>query len=157
MAEVADTRQELCLYLPPNKALVAVMARVKTLCRQSKNLPLSVLLHRLNRMLRGWTTYFNYGCSHATFIYLRSYLWKQVVRWQERKHRRTAWKQLRRRYGGRPADGGVELFDPAQVRAKRYCCCILVLPGYQAIEFPLRPMLVEEVRTQHHNPETRLT
>jgi RNA-directed DNA polymerase len=75
------------------KALVAVMARVKTLCRQSTNLPLNVLLHRLNRMLRGWTTYFKYGCSHATFSYLRSYLWKQVVRWQERKHRRTAWKQ----------------------------------------------------------------
>jgi hypothetical protein len=76
-----------------------------------------------HRMLRGWITYFNYGCSHATFSYLTSYLWKQVVRWQERKHRRTAWKQLRRRYGGRPADGGVERFDPARVRAKRYCCC----------------------------------
>jgi RNA-directed DNA polymerase len=105
---------------PAKKALVAVMAKVKTLCRQSTNLPLDVLLHRLNRMLRGWTTYFKYGCSHATFSYLRSYLWKQVVRWQERKHRRTVWKELRRRYGRWPADGGVELFDPARVRAKRY-------------------------------------
>ena len=105
---------------PAKKALAAVLAKVKTLCRQSTNLPLDVLLHRLNRMLRGWTTYFKYGCSHATFSYLRSYLWKQVVRWQERKHRCTAWKQLRRRYGRWPADGGVELFDPARVRAKRY-------------------------------------
>jgi len=105
---------------PAKKALVAVMAKVKTLCRQSTNLPLDVLLHRLNRMLRGWTAYFKYGCSHATFSYLRSYLWKQVVRWQERKHRRTAWKELRRRYGRWPTDGGVELFDPARVRAKRY-------------------------------------
>jgi RNA-directed DNA polymerase len=105
---------------PAKKALVAVMAKVKTLCRQSTNLPLDVLLHRLNRMLRGWTTYFKYGCSHATFSYLRSYLWKQVVRWQERKHRRTAWKEVRRRYGRWPADSGVELFDPARVRAKRY-------------------------------------
>jgi hypothetical protein len=32
---------------PATKALVAVMARVKTLCRQSTNLPLNVLLHRL--------------------------------------------------------------------------------------------------------------
>jgi RNA-directed DNA polymerase len=43
------------------------------------NLPLADLLHRLNRMLRGWTAYFKYGCSHATFSYLRSYLWKQGV------------------------------------------------------------------------------
>jgi RNA-directed DNA polymerase len=105
---------------PAKKALSAVMVKVKTLCRQSTNLPLDVLLHRINRMLRGWTAYFKYGCSHATFSYLRSYLWKQVIRWQERKHRRTPWKELRRRYGRWPADGGVELFDPARVRAKRY-------------------------------------
>jgi RNA-directed DNA polymerase len=105
---------------PAKKALSAVMVKVKTLCRQNTNLPLDVLLHRLNRMLRGWTAYFKYGCSHATFSYLRSYLWKQVIRWQERKHRRTPWKELRRRYRRWPADGGVELFDPARVRAKRY-------------------------------------
>ena len=100
------------------------MAKVQTLCRQSTNLPLDVLLPRLNRMLRGWTTHLKYGCSRATFSYLRSYLWRQVIRWQERKHRRTAWKELRRRYGRWPADRGVELFDPARVRAE-----LLLLPG----------------------------
>ena len=105
---------------PAKKALVAIMAKVKALCRQSTNLPLDVLLIHLNRMLRGWTAYFKYGCSNATFSYLRSYLWKQVIRWQERKHRRTPWKELRRRYGRWPADGRVELFDPARVSAKRY-------------------------------------
>jgi RNA-directed DNA polymerase len=105
---------------PAKKALAAVMAKVKTWCRQNTNLPLKVLLIHLNRMLRGWTAYFKYGCSNATFSYLRSYLWKQVVRWQERKHRRTPWKQLRRRYGIWPADDGVELFDPARVSARRY-------------------------------------
>ncbi|WP_394378934.1 group II intron maturase-specific domain-containing protein [Saccharopolyspora spinosa] len=59
-----------------------------------------------------WKAYFRYGCPNATFSYLRSYLWKEVVRWQERKHRRTPWKQLRRRYGIQPADGDVGLFDP---------------------------------------------
>ena len=105
---------------PSKKALVAVMDKVKTICRQSTNLTLELLLLRLSRMLRGWTAYFKYGCSNATFSYLRSYLWKQVTRWQERKHRRTPWKELRRRYGRWPADGDVELFDPAKVSAKRY-------------------------------------
>jgi RNA-directed DNA polymerase len=104
---------------PAKKALVAVMAKVKTICRQNTNLPLEVLLHQLNRMLRGWTAYFKYGCSNATFSYLRAYLWKEIVRWQNRKHRRTPWKQLRRRYGIWPADGHVELFDPVRVSAKR--------------------------------------
>ena len=105
---------------PAKKALAAVMAKVKTICRRSTNLTLEDLLHQLNRMLRGWTAYFKYGCSHATFHYLRAYLWKQVVRWQGRKHRRTPWKELRRRYGRWPADGKVALFDPARVRAQRY-------------------------------------
>ena len=80
---------------PAKKALVAVMAKVKAWCRQNTNLPLDVLLRLLNRMLRGWTAYFKYGCSKATFGYLRSYLWKEIVRWQGRKHRRVPWKQLR--------------------------------------------------------------
>jgi RNA-directed DNA polymerase len=105
---------------PAKKALITVMAKVKTICRQNTNLPLEVLLHQLNRMLRGWTAYFKYGCSNATFSYLRSYLWQEIVRWQNRKHRRTPWKQLRRRYGIWPADGDVKLFDPAKVSAKRY-------------------------------------
>jgi len=105
---------------PAKKSLAAVMAKVQTICRVNTNLPLDAVLHPLNRMLRGWTTYFKYGCSNATFGYLRSYLWKQVVRWQERKHRRTPWKELRRRYGIWPADGDVMLFDPGRVRATRY-------------------------------------
>ncbi|MCA1822397.1 MAG: group II intron reverse transcriptase/maturase [Pseudonocardia sp.] len=105
---------------PAKKALIAVMVKVKTVCRKNTNQPLAVLLHQLNRMLRGWTAYFKYGCSNATFSYLRSYLWKEIVRWQKRKHRRTPWKTLRRRYGIWPADGDVTLFDPARVSAKRY-------------------------------------
>ena len=105
---------------PSKKALAAVMAKVKTICRRSINLTLEVLLHHLNRMLRGWTAYFKYGCSNATFCYLRSYLWKEVVRWQDRKHRHVPWRQLRRRYGIWPAEGGVSLFDPGRVSAKRY-------------------------------------
>jgi RNA-directed DNA polymerase len=114
------TGKRFVYVYPAKKALVAVMAKVKTICRRNTNLSLEVLLHQLNRMLRGWTAYFKYGCSNATFSYLRSYLWKQVIRWQERKHRRTPWKQLRRRYGIWPADGDIGLFDPARVRAKRY-------------------------------------
>jgi hypothetical protein len=36
------------------------------------SLPLAVLLHRLNAVLRGWTTYFRPGVSARAFQYLRS-------------------------------------------------------------------------------------
>jgi RNA-directed DNA polymerase len=105
---------------PAKKALRAVMAKVKTQCRQNTNLPLDALVHQLNRMLRGWTSYFKHGCSSATFGYLRAYLWKQVIRWETRKHRRATWRQLRCHYGRWPATGSVELFDPAKVRTEWY-------------------------------------
>jgi RNA-directed DNA polymerase len=105
---------------PAKKALHAITAKVKTVCRQNTNLTLEALLHQLNRMLRGWTAYFKYGCSSATFGYLRTYLWKQVIRWERRKHRRTTWRQLRHQYGRWPAVGDVELFNPARVHTQWY-------------------------------------
>lgn len=105
---------------PAKKALRAVMVKVKTQCRQNTNLPFDALAHQLNRMPRGWTSYFKHGCSSATFGYLRASLWTQVIRWETRKHRRTTWRQLRCRYGRWPATGSVELFDPAKVRTEWY-------------------------------------
>jgi Group II intron, maturase-specific domain len=65
---------------------------VKTICWQSTNQPLEELLLQLNQMLGGWTAYFRWGCSSATFRYLRAYLWKRVTGWQGRKHRHTTWR-----------------------------------------------------------------
>ena len=100
------TNKHYVYTYPAKKALRAIMAKVKAVCRQNTNLPLEVLLRRLNPMLRGWTAYFKHGCSSATFGYLRHYLWRQVIRWIRRKHRRITWRQLRRRYcrgdGGPP-------------------------------------------------------
>ncbi len=116
------TKHYVYVY-PAKKALVAVMAKIKALCRQDKNLPLAVLLHQLTSMLRGWTAYFRYGCSSRTFAYVRAYLWQRVFGWLRRKHPKTTWKELRRRYtsdGWWPADGEVILFNPAGVGTRRY-------------------------------------
>jgi RNA-directed DNA polymerase len=106
------------VYVYPSKAsLLKVVARVKATCRQGINEPLSALLHRLNPVLRGWTNYFRFGVSKATFSYLRAYSWSRVVGWLRRKHPRTKWEWLRRHYLPRwwPADGGTAMFNPAGV------------------------------------------
>ena len=109
---------------PARKALQAVTGKVKTLCRRmDTNQPLDVLLHRLNRMLRGWCAYFRPGVSSATFAYLSAYTWARVIGWLRRKHRRITWKELRRRYcagGWWPGTTERELFNPAKVRTTRY-------------------------------------
>ena len=106
------------VYTYPSKtSLGKVMAKVKTLCRQGRNEPLSELLRRLNPVLRGWTNYFRYGVSKATFGYLRAYTWARVVNWLRHKHPHATWNWLRRRYLPRwwPTEGDTTMFDPGAV------------------------------------------
>ena len=111
------------VYTYPTKAALAtVKAKVRTLTRGATDLSLAVLLHRLNPVLRGWTTYFRHGVSKATFGYLRAFVWRRVVTWLHHKHLRVSWKQLRRRYlpGWWPTEDEVRLFDPGAVTVSRY-------------------------------------
>ena len=114
-------RQRLHTY-PSKTALAAVKARVRTLTQQAIDRPLSALLHRLRPVLRGWTAYFRHGVSKPTFSYLRAFVWRRVVSWLRRKHARSTWTELRRRYlpGWWPTEGEARLFDPATVTVSRY-------------------------------------
>jgi RNA-directed DNA polymerase len=109
---------------PAKKSLRAVMARVKTLCRQvGVHQTLDDLLRRLNPAIRGWCAYFRSGSSSATFAYLSHYVWSTVWRWLRRKHRRSTWKQLRRQYchgGWGPTSAQKELIDPQTIDTTRY-------------------------------------
>jgi RNA-directed DNA polymerase len=117
------TNRHYVYTYPSKKALASVKDKVRQVCRQDTNMPLEVLLHRLNRVLRGWTAYFRFGVSHAIFRYLRHFVWQRVFRWLRRKFRRSTWKELRRRYCGGgwwPVTDEVRLFDPARVKTIRY-------------------------------------
>jgi RNA-directed DNA polymerase len=117
------SRCYVCTY-PARKSVRAVMKKVKDVCRRmDTNQSLDALLLHLNRMLRGWCSYFRPGVSSETFAYLSHYLWHRVFGWLRRKYRRATVKDLRRRYGGGgwwPATGERQLFNPAKVRTARY-------------------------------------
>ncbi|MGH8874952.1 MAG: group II intron reverse transcriptase/maturase [Acidimicrobiia bacterium] len=111
------------VYTYPSKAaLAAVKAKVRAATRGATDQPLRILLHRLNPVLRGWTTYFRPGVSKATFSYLRAFVWRRVVCWLRHKHPRATWKELRRRYlpGWWPMEEEVRLFNPGGVQVRRY-------------------------------------
>jgi len=118
------TNRRYIYVYPARKALAAVMAKVKMLCRQiGTNQPLDALLDRLNPAVQGWCAYFRVGVSSATFSYLRHYVWHTVWRWLRRKHPKSTWKQIRRRYcngGWWPATQDQALFDPATVTIHWY-------------------------------------
>jgi len=107
---------------PSKKAFASIKAKVRSVTKGATDQSLSVLLHRLNPVLRGWTNYFQHGVSKATFNYLRQFAWQRVLRWLRHKHRRTSWAWLRRRYlpGWWPTEGAVTLFNPGGVTVTRY-------------------------------------
>jgi RNA-directed DNA polymerase len=60
--------------------------------------------------------------SKATFRYLDQYSWHRVVRWILKRHKKTKWDVLYRRYllNWRPVEDGVVLFQPQTVTVSRY-------------------------------------
>ncbi|MGH3290210.1 MAG: group II intron maturase-specific domain-containing protein [Trebonia sp.] len=118
------TNQYYVYTYPSRKALRAVMAKVKTLCRQADtNQPLDVLLARINPMLAGWTAFFRPGVSSATFQYLSAYAWRRVAGWIRRKHPGISRREFRRRYcdgGWWPRGQELALFNAGLVTTTRY-------------------------------------
>ena len=107
---------------PSKKALVAIVRRVRALTRRTVHPSLAAMLRQLNPALLGWCTYFKHGVSKATFGYLDEYTWRRVLRWVQRRYRKTKWAVLYRRFfhNWRPTEDGVTLFQPQTVPVSRY-------------------------------------
>ena len=107
---------------PSKKALLSIMAKVRSITRREKHRTLADLLRMLNPVLRGWCNYFYHGVSSKTFHYLGYYSWWRVVGWLRKRHQGLNWGTLYRRFllGWEIADGKVEMFRPQQVSIVRY-------------------------------------
>jgi len=108
---------------PSKRALQSVKTKVKQITKHTgPDQAPDQLLHRVNRVLRGWCNYFRHGVSSRTFAYLRHYAYWRVVGWLRRRHRKRNWGWLRRTYLTErwPAHDGGELFNPVALRTSRY-------------------------------------
>jgi RNA-directed DNA polymerase len=116
------TARRVVYTYPSKKALASIVGRVRTLTRRSSHPTLVALLRQLNPVLLGWCSYFRHGVSAATFHYLDQYTWHRVVGWIRKRHNKTKWDVLWRRYlpNRRPVEDGVVLFQPQTVTVSRY-------------------------------------
>jgi RNA-directed DNA polymerase len=117
-----STKRYVYTY-PTRRALAAVKTKVKAATtNRTTNQSLTVLLHRLNSMLRGWTSYHRHGAASKTFAYLSAYTWRRVWTWLRHKHPHATVAELRRRYFRKwwPDHDGVVMFNPATVTITRY-------------------------------------
>jgi len=108
---------------PCRPAVAAINAKVKrATTRRTTKQSRPVLIHHLNPVLRGWTTYHRHGAAAKIFYYLEAYAWRRVWTWLRHKHPKARVKDLKRRYLRKwwPEQDGVVLFHPGKVRITRY-------------------------------------
>ena len=67
---------------PSKKSLNAIKHKVRGLTNRSTTyLSLKMVLHALNPVLRGRSTYFRYDASKRTLAYVDHFAWWRVFRW----------------------------------------------------------------------------
>jgi RNA-directed DNA polymerase len=118
-----DNGRQVVRTIASKEALARVMHKIKEATgSRTTSLRLSLVLWKINPILRGWAAYFRYGASKKTFSYLGWYAWWRMIYWIRRKHPHLTWKQIRRRYYGadRIREDGLALYNPAKMRVERY-------------------------------------
>lgn len=108
---------------PRKKALAKAMDEVRALTRDATTgLDAERVLAALNAYLRGWTQYYRYGSSSATFGYLGWWVWHRVFRWLRRKHPKRTWRWVQHRYerDSNWVAGPVTLLRVQGVRTRRW-------------------------------------
>ncbi|MBZ9643176.1 group II intron reverse transcriptase/maturase [Streptomyces sp. PSKA30] len=103
----------------------AVKAKIRAMTPRTSQQDLRDVLERINRLVRGWTRYFQHAVASRTFAHLRQFIWWRIVRMMRHRHR-WAWKDVRRWLTDptgkwKPISaGGIEMFNPAAVPIRRY-------------------------------------
>lgn len=87
------------LFIPKSK-LNDLRHKIKVMV---KDIPtgcsLTDVIRRLNPVLLGWRNYYRYATgAYREFHHLDYWIWQRVGRWLRKKHRKTSWRMLRRKF-----------------------------------------------------------
>lgn len=87
------------LFIPKGK-LKDLRRKIKVMVRGiPTGFPLTEVIKRLNPVIAGWRNYYRYATqAYREFSHLDRWLWWRVGRWLRKKHRKTTWPMLCRRY-----------------------------------------------------------
>ena len=83
---------------PSKKAMKAVKAEIKEICKSSGCLTQRELIDRLNPVLRGWGNYHRHVICGESFAKIDNYVWKRLYRWAKRRHPQKTGCWIYRKY-----------------------------------------------------------
>lgn len=86
------------LIKPAHKNVKAFLAKVKALIDGNKTLSASLLIDKLNPVIRGWANYHRPVVAKQTFNYVDYRIWKLLWRWCRRRHLNRCKRWIKGKY-----------------------------------------------------------
>lgn len=115
------------LIKPAKSSIAAVKEKARDIFKTGRTLPQSVLIQRLNPVLRGWGNYYRHVVSKDTFCDIDHAIWRMTWNWAIRRHPQKGRRWIKERYfdhkEGRDwvfTDGSVTLFRMATIPIRRH-------------------------------------
>lgn len=86
------------LTTPARRSVHALLTRVREVIRTSPAVPASVVVMKLNPIIRGWANYHRHAVSSRRFSFVDHQIWKALWRWARRRHPSRGCLWVRRKY-----------------------------------------------------------
>jgi RNA-directed DNA polymerase len=87
------------LIITPSKSSVkAIVAKTRKIMKSNIGQRTSKMIWELSSVIRGWANYHRHACSKITFAYVDKCIFKNLWRWEKRRHPNRSTKWLRKRY-----------------------------------------------------------
>jgi RNA-directed DNA polymerase len=89
------------LVIQPSKSSVqSLKEKLRLIWEQGRHLPLSVMISRLNAVIRGWGNYHRKRQAWRTFNKMDTWMFHRAVRFVKRRHGNRTWSWIHPRYWG---------------------------------------------------------
>lgn len=86
------------LVQPTKEGIISFKSKVKEIFKLHRSSNISVLIKKLNPLIRGWGNYYRFVNSKSIFDTLDSYIWFKSMNWVKRLHQRKHIAKYIRRY-----------------------------------------------------------
>jgi RNA-directed DNA polymerase len=88
----------MIVYTPSRASVRALLRTVREVVRKHEAVPASVLVMKLNPVIRGWALYHWPVVSSQRFAYVNHHIWNALWRWAGRRHPTKGCLWVRRKY-----------------------------------------------------------
>ncbi len=113
------------LSTPQKEKVHKHLRAIKAYLDTHQQVPAGQIVHDLNPVIRGWTSYYRHCAAKETFNKVRHRQWQMLWRWAKRRHPNKGSRWVKGRYFHNDgnwtfADGNAELVKPTSVPITRY-------------------------------------